>query len=204
MSRRDRRNPNATKGAPPSGPLRLAMRDAALALLLSAFTGMPWVPVQAQSSSSENAVKAAFIYNFAKFVDWRPEAFVNDDTPFTICIWGTDSLKGALALLADKTVRRRPIRVRHLPSDATARGCQIVYVSRSATRNLRTSLRRVSGTHILTIGDTPHFAERGGIINLLRRGDRIGFAINLEAARASELAISAKLLRLAKIVGKTK
>lgn len=154
----------------------------------------------AQNGSAENALKAAFIYNFVKFIEWPPEAFPNDDAELTICIWGADTLKGALGPLDGKPARSRRIHVRHLPDKISVAGCHIVYVSRDEAGRLKQALARVGRKHILTIGDMPRFAARGGVINLFKAEDRIRFEINLEAARASGLTISSRLLSLARVV----
>ena len=170
-------------------------------MLLSAILASVGVSiVGAQSGPAEHAVKAAFIYNFAKFIKWSPEAFSRDENALTICIWGPDTLNGALAPLADKTVHDRRIAVRHLAEESKVAGCQIVYVSRAAAARLDQALTKVSGKHILTVGDMPRFADRGGIINMYKTQERVRFEINLEAARTSGLSISSRLLDLARIV----
>lgn len=171
-------------------------RRAAALLLCIGFAST----AAAQDESAENAVKAAFIFNFVKFIEWPPDAFSQDDADLTICIWGTDTLKGALAPLAGKSVNHRQIQLRHLSRKTSVTGCHIVYVSRDESGRLKQALNRVSGRHILTIGDTPQFASRGGTINLFKAKDRIRFEINLDAARESGLTISSRLLSLARVI----
>lgn len=106
----------------------------------------------------------------------------------------------AIGRLAGKKIQKSTIQVRQLANTETVVGCQIVYVSQSASEDLAGALRRVSRKSVLTVGNVASFAERGGIINLLRTGNRIRFEINVEAARLSGLKFSSKLLRLAKII----
>ena len=157
-------------------------------------------PAAAETRPTENALKAAFIYNFLKFIEWPAEAFPHSDSELTICIWGADTLDGALAPLAGKPVRHRQIRIRHLSDKTSVTGCHIVYVSRDEAGRLQQALARVGRKHVLTIGDMPGFAARGGAINLFKAEDRIRFEINLDAARTSGLTISSRLLSLARVV----
>lgn len=154
----------------------------------------------ARSEFSEIAVKAAFIYNFAKFIRWPADRFKPGESAFTICMWGRGPMGSAIGRLAGKKIQNSTIQVRQLANTETVVGCHIVYVSQSASENVAEALRRVSRINVLTVGNVATFAERGGIINLLRTGNRVRFEINVEAARLSGLKFSSKLLRLAKII----
>jgi YfiR/HmsC-like len=156
-------------------------------------------PAVARIVSPENAVKAAFVYNFAKFVDWPAAAFADRDAVLNLCILGRDGLADALKGLDGKTVGDRRIAILRLES-GDAVNCHMVYVGRSEVAALDAVVKRISRRHVLTIANTPSFATRGGIINLYTAGDRVHFEINVAAARRAGLRLSARLLELAKIV----
>ncbi len=150
---------------------------------------------------SEYAVKAAFVYDFAKFVNWPQHAFKNDSSPITICVLGVNPFGDALSqLVSGKSVDGRAFTVEY-PQDASAAGnCRIVFVSSSERDRLPQILVRLGRAGALTVGDTDGFAKRGIMINLFLDGDRVRFKINPGAAARAGIGISSKLLSLATIV----
>lgn len=183
---------------PKSSPHRRAILSVLGVLLLQVFVP---VEVRAQAPPSEAAVKAAFVYNFAKFVEW-PAAREARSGRLHLCIWGAEPLGGALNGLAGKPVRKWTIEVRSEAHSTGTAGCDIVFVGNTLTRaEAEAALKQSSVPGTLTIGDRPDFAAAGGVINMYRSGARIRFEVNLTAARQAGLRISAKLLRLAKIIG---
>ena len=152
-----------------------------------------------QPASAEYQVKAAFLYNFAKFVVWPPQAFPSPDSPFTICLAG-DPFEGAL----DRTVQgelldRRPLMVRRIIPAEDLRGCQMIYVAPNERRS-EEIINAAANSPILTVGETDDFINEGGIIHFVKSGSRIHFQINPDAAERASLRVSARLLRLADIV----
>jgi hypothetical protein len=142
-------------------------------------------------------LKAAFIYNFAKFVQWPPSGFPQDNAPLVIGVLAHDRLTEALELLSGKSVQGKTIVVRKGGSLDDLKNCQIAVLSGSNW----TSLGPLTNLPILTISDEAgNFSRLGGIINLITVEDHIRFEINLEAARRSGLTISSQLLKLAIIV----
>ncbi len=153
-----------------------------------------------QPASAEYQVKAAFLYNFAKFVEWPPQAFPSPDSPFTICLAG-DPFEGAL----DRTVQgelldRRPLMVRRIIPAEDLRGCQMIYLAPNENRRSAEIIDAAVNSPILTVGETDSFINEGGIIRFVRSGGRIHFQINPDAAERASLRVSARLLRLADIV----
>ncbi len=149
----------------------------------------------------EYQVKAAFLYNFSKFVDWPPQAGGNPDKPFTICVLGDDPFRGGLeAIVKGQTVNGKGFAVRHIKKIEDARGCRIVFISSSEKDRVRQILTALRGSGVLTVGDTAGFAEMGGVINFILVDNRVHFEINLDAAKVQRLKISSRLLRLAQIV----
>jgi len=158
--------------------------------------------VRAQSEQpGEYQLKAAFLFNFAKFVDWPPGTFATADSPFTICILGQDPFGHELEdSLRGKTIATRPILVRRCQSDAEARACQILFVSRSQNRQMPDILQGLRGINVLVVGESEGFAAGGGTIEFVLEQDHIRFRINPDAAARAGLTISSKLLALATIV----
>jgi hypothetical protein len=163
----------------------------------------PMVPAYAEDRApTEHEVKAAFLYSFAKFVEWPPDAFGGDDKPFVITILGDDPFGEILeAAVRGKTIRDRRLVVRTVARAEDADGSQILFIGDSETEQLPRILKLVDRAAILTVGDMDHFAERGGVVNFRMENNRIRFEINLVAAERARLKISSQLLKLARIVG---
>jgi hypothetical protein len=158
------------------------------------------MPAHSQSVSKENLLKAAFVFNFIKFVEWPDKYFGNSDTPIKLCIWGDSALDGALDTLSKKTAKKRSIQILYTRKIRAVAICHVLFVSESDRDPLQTIIRLTTGKSILTVSDIPDFAKRGGIIGLFRSEERMRFAINVDAARQSGLRISSQLLELGKIV----
>lgn len=148
----------------------------------------------------EYAVKAAFLFNFAKFVEWPADAFSGAASPIVICVLGEDPFGDALGSLKGKTANGRPIVIRYAATLGELERCHLLFISSSEKANLPKILQTAKGWSILTVGDMNGFAQNGGIINMVKGESRVGIEINLEAAQRSRLKISSKLLALAKIV----
>jgi YfiR/HmsC-like len=172
----------------------------AVSLCLSLAMG-----ANAQSSdspeSSEYLIKAGFIYNFAQLVQWPATAFSQEDSPIVIGILGTDPF-GAIIdrVIENKKLAGRTLVVKRLKRGAAVKDCNILFVSSSEAAHLDEVIQSTKGMPILTIGETPGFAVRGGIINLTLEGNRVRFEVNIEAAKQANLNISSRLLALARIV----
>ena len=149
----------------------------------------------------EYEVKAAFLFNFAKFVEWPAGAFPKNDSPFVIGVLGDDPFDHDLEkAVKDKKVKDRKIVIKRFKRISDLENCQILFVSSSEKDRLAAIFKKVNSKPILTVGDVSGFARRGGVINLIRRDKTIGFEINPKAADKAGLKISSQLLRLAKIV----
>jgi hypothetical protein len=147
------------------------------------------------------AVKTAFLFNFAKFIEWPPSSFASPQSPYTICILGQDPFGQLLDdSLQGKVIGNRPTAVRRLKDKAEARGCQMVFVSSSENTHLSEILEGLKGASVLLVGETSGFAAAGGTIEFTLEDDHVRFIINSDAADRSGLRFSSKLLALAKIV----
>ena len=167
---------------------------------LSPFTGGSSVTYADSESYEESQVKAAFLYNFAKFVIWPQETFPDSISPMTVCILGKDPFGSALEALKEKKVQERHLSIRRVAKIEEIERCNVLFVSESEKDNLAAIFVAARKRHVLTVGDMQGFAQAGGIINLFTRESRIRFEINTDAAERSSLKISSKLLRLGEIV----
>lgn len=150
----------------------------------------------------EYEVKAAFLFNFAQYVEWPAEAFQSPATPIIIGILGDDPFGEALdRIVRGETVRNRPIAIHRSRQIENLKHCHLLFVSKSERGRLARVFATLVGKHCLTVGETDRFAHNGGIINFRQQGANVRFEINLGAARQTGLTISSKLLRLASIVG---
>ncbi len=152
------------------------------------------------SGFDEYAVKAAYLYNFAKFVEWPPGAFPTTDSSLMICIAGDNPFGVALAALHGKLVESRPVEVRHIPAATGLDRCHVVFIGRAEQGRLKTVLAKLARLPILTVSDISDFAQAGGMIGLFEAEQRIRFNINITAARQANLKLSSQLLKLATIV----
>ncbi|MDD5564970.1 MAG: YfiR family protein [Thermoanaerobaculaceae bacterium] len=152
-------------------------------------------------AAPEYAVKAAFVYNFAKFVEWPKRAPAALAPALRICVLGADPFGGVLdEIVAGKTIGERTMAVARVERVSETAGCAVVYVSASEGPRLRSVLAAFRGRPVLTVGDTDGFAEAGGIIGLFLEDNRVRFEINVEAADEAHLTISSRLLNLGRLV----
>ena len=149
----------------------------------------------------EYQVKAAFLYNFAKFVQWPPGAFTSSSEPIAICIIGRNLFGSTLGdMVENKTVGGRPLAVRRLPDTQHAGKCQILFVGASEGKRVPALLEPLKGASILTVGETRDFTAMGGVMSFKLDGTHVRIQVCLGAAERAQLQISSKLLSLAEIV----
>lgn len=172
----------------------------AIALLL--FFAAERQPTGAQSrTAGEYEVKAAFLYNFAKFIDWPDGSFAGSRAPFSICVLGADPFGSTLdSALREKTIGSHPVTLARLQDATQARRCQMVFVSSSESRRLSEIEDRLRGASVLLVGDFPGFASAGGALQFIIEDNRVRFLINTDAAQRAGLRLSSKLLSVARVV----
>ncbi len=178
---------------------------ASLFFLLVFFWGVSWGSVSALQAQSrpqgEYDVKAAFLYNFAKFVDWPKEALPNEHSAIRVGVLGKDPFGEALErVAAGKMINGRPLQVVQARTLAELRTCQIVFVSSSEEGRLTEIMMSLRGATVLTVGESGDFAPRGGAIQFTIDDNKIRFTINVDAAERAHLKFSSKLLSLAKVI----
>lgn len=167
-----------------------------LFLLFVLLTSASSNEVKAQAAN-EYQVKAAFILNFAKFVDWPSDAF-GDGGVLVVGIVGDDPFGGALDQLNGNTANGRRLRIRRFRRGDDLRGCQILFISNSEGRQLGKIIDSIRGASVLTIGEMQHFNQSGGMIRFVIHNNKVRFEINAAAAGQARLRISSKLLALSK------
>jgi hypothetical protein len=162
----------------------------------------------AQDGSSEinreYAIKAAYLYQFARYVEWPPNAFANETAPLIIGVLGTDPFGGVLDEIArSKRIEGHTIVIRRFASMADYTPCHILFIASSVSPEEKAAaIQKARGSAVLLVGEEPGFADEGGMINFFMDENKIRFEINTENAKQDRLKISSKLLSLAKIVGR--
>ena len=154
--------------------------------------------------SREYTIKAAYIYQFGRYVEWPAQAFANEHAPLVIGVLGADPFGNLLEEISrTKRIGDRPIVIRRFASAAEYSYSHILFVPASVDQEQKTRiLQKLQGVPTLIVGEEPGFAERGGTINFFLDENKIRFEINTEVARRDQLKISSKLLSLAKIVSR--
>ena len=165
--------------------------------LLSLF----WIEAQAQAPTfKEYEVKAVFLFNFIQFVEWPGKAFPAADTPLTIGVLGEDPFGDILEqTIQGETIKHRKINLQRSRRFEDLKTCHLLFISKSEEGRLPQILREMAATGALTVGESDHFCRLGGVINFVTEKNKVRFEVCLAAAERSDLKMSAKLLKLAKI-----
>lgn len=174
------------------------LRAAAIRLLCGVMLLLTLTP--AHAAPSEYELKAAFIYQIARFVEWPspPEPFTG--ASLRLCVLGGNPFGPALETIRGKPVDERRMEISLLDMNADTRECNMLFIAAPAEKHLERIVAISRGTGMLTIGDTQGFSQRGAIINFFLENGKIRFEINLEASRRAGLKISSQLLKLARII----
>ncbi|HWD90756.1 MAG TPA: YfiR family protein [Verrucomicrobiae bacterium] len=153
---------------------------------------------RAQDQHTEYQIKAAFLFNFAKFVDWPPGAFSATNSPIIIGVFGKNVFgKDLENTIRDKTVNNRRFQFITVASAAEGLKCHILFISPSEKDNLKKILDGLHNASVLTVSETDQFINAGGMINFVIEDNKIRFQISDDAAKKAGLRISSKLLSLA-------
>ena len=169
-----------------------------LAIALVVFTAAGGSVGQALD---EYQMKAAFLYNFAKFVEWPADSFKGSTDPIVSCVLGESPFSGALERAANgRAIGDRTFLIRHILDPQEAGRCQILFISSTERRRPRAIFKAINRSGILTVGEVDVFISEGGIANFKVDSGKIRIQINVEAAERQGLRISPKLLSLAQIV----
>lgn len=149
------------------------------------------------SAPSEYQLKAAFLYNVARMIDWPDK---DNKRAFVICIIGENPFGDALDSIKNRDIKKRPLQFIANITIGQAGQCDILFVSQAAQDLLGNILAQVERKHIVTISDNSDFTARGGMVGLIKVGERINIEVNLRAVKNANISVSSRLLTLAKIV----
>lgn len=175
-------------------------RSFMMALIVAGSLSLATPTLRAQTPVSERQVKAAFLFNFIKFVTWPAESFHSPDEPMTLCVIGNEPIGEDLQrLLTANSAKSRPLKMERVDESQSFRRCHVVFFGSDQVRQ-REFLTAIAGLPILTVGEAGQFGRWGGIITFVMDNDRVRFEINQDAADRARLKISSKLLSLARSV----
>jgi hypothetical protein len=157
---------------------------------------------RAQSPAvGEYQIKAAFLFNFAKFVEWPSGSVAAAPAQFRICVLGRDPFGEELRhIVTEKTVNGRKLEIDYMADPRGSRMCQILFIASSEKIRAPQILELLRGSAALTVGDTEGFARQGVMINFVLENDRVQFEVNRTAIEVAGLKISSRLLSVAKLV----
>jgi len=156
---------------------------------------------QTGQNAKEAQVKAAYLYNFTKFVYWNPVSDSANSSPLTIGVIRADDIAALLEEYTRSTSAKSGIRIKRFDSwDSDLQGCELVYIGQAPKDRIHLLLSRLKGKKVLTVSDLYGFARQGGMIGFFQEEGRIKIEINLSEIADSGLAISAKLIEVARII----
>ncbi|MBI5890037.1 MAG: YfiR family protein [Nitrosomonadales bacterium] len=157
------------------------------------------VCIEAQAApTGEYEVKAAFIHNIAKFVEWPAAA--TGAGKLRLCILGDDPFGGNINVLRGKQIGRLVWEVTRINAFADMKSCQVLFISASGHDGIGQIRKHINGSAVLTVGDTRGYAEQGVMVNFYLEENKVRFEINRAAAARAGFRIDSKLLRLGRIV----
>ena len=171
-----------------------------LILAVSVFTPNSTSEAEGEKGLSEYELKAVFLYNFAKFVEWPAGAFPDERAPIVVGVVGDDPFNGTLDAVVGKSANGHQVAIRRLRASEDLRSCHMLFVSSSERKRLAQIVASIDGASVLTVGEMDGFARNGGMITLAMEDNKVTFEINAATARRARLKISSKLMSLARRV----
>ena len=183
-----------------------------IGLVLAGLLLLPSITLRAQQTETpdqlppemrEQLVKAAYIYNFAKFTTWPPNTFPPLDEAVSLCIVGQDPIGKVAANLEEKTVQERTVDVKYVVWADEVISCNIVFIGLKSADRMQKLFSILQNRPVLTISDMPSFAENGGMLGLIEERGHINFEVNQVAINNAGLRVSSRVLQLAKSVRKS-
>jgi hypothetical protein len=155
-----------------------------------------------RAESLELQVKAAFLFNFAKFVEWPTDSrSAGASGSLAFCVFGDEALFSALTQsLVGKTINGRALIARQVGGPRGVQRCDIAFIGSAEKKRMDEVLDGFAGAGVLSISDLNQFARHGGMIEITRNADKFAFAVNIDAVNRNGLRISSKLLQLAEVV----
>jgi YfiR/HmsC-like len=184
----------ARYGRAQSGGFRRALNLVCLAVLLAFDRGLAADP----TPLAEHQIKALYLYNLTKYMEWPADAFASTNAPFTIGLMaGTDLRGDLLEITKGKVIGGREILVRFIERTQDVKSCQLIFLESGDRRNLALALNAAKDLPVLPVGVSEDFINSGGIIIFSRKDNKLKLRIDLNAARRARLTVSAKLMAVA-------
>lgn len=173
-----------------------AWRHPTVFIAILAFLHLPLLQAQ-QPRASEFQVKAAYLFNFGRFVKW-PSGTLDKTDSFVVCVLGQDPFGPTLdSILAGEKLDGKPLVARRISTPQDAGTCRILFISSTEESHLKEILLALDESGVLTVSDIPAFSRRGGMIQFVLEGDRVRFEINLTKTETAKLTVSSELLKVA-------
>lgn len=187
---------------PGQGNRRALASRTMLAAIALAWGLLPVPVTRAQiAKPTDYEVKAAYLYNFGRFVEWPAKVTAAKTGAFSICVLGEDPFGPALdATLAGEKIGNQKVVARRVSSPHESADCQILFISASEANRLNKIIDSLDKTAVLTVSDIPQFSQHRGMIQLVLEGSRIRFEVNLTATQRAGLTLSSELLKVATAV----
>ena len=183
-----------------SAARRLSLWGLTLGLMLSLAVSA----VKAEEGvASETQMKAAFLVNFAKYVDWPAKESTSTNPPIVVAIFGDDKVVNEFSEMVQggRFINGRPLAMKRINSEEEIkRECEILFIGTSERHRVSSILGKVKGASILTVSESEDFLDKGGVIKLIRKDRNIRLGVNLNAAGQARLRISSNLLSVADVV----
>lgn len=177
------------------------MRSAGRCLMAFALIAILLVSRATAQTLSEQQIKAGFLLNFTRFVEWPPKAFAAHETQIVLCIVDEPSIFTALAgSVSGMNVDRRAVSVRQMKWNEDLRSCNVLFLSLKNERHTARVLQSLHGSSILTVGEQENFLESGGMIRFLVQENHVKMDLDLDAAAAEQLKVSARLIAVSHLV----
>ena len=185
-----RRKARCTRRSPPW---------AAAVILVWTLVAVPCLWAQGPKPTDYD-VKAAYLYNFGRFVEW-PDSVATKSDSFNVCVLGQDPFGPALdATLAGETIGGKNVTARRISSPQEAVNCRILFMSSEEGNRLSKIMEALDKGSVLTVSDMPQFSQRGGMIQFVLEGKKVRFEVNLTAVQRAGLTLSSELLKVATTV----
>ena len=181
-------------------------RSGLLPLLMAIAWGLLAIPsaIAQSQKPTDYQVKAAYLYNFGRFVEWPEKGTTAQRDAFTICVLGEDPFgRGLDATLAGEAMGNQRVVARRISSPQMAVDCQILFISSSEANRLNKIIEALDKNAVLTVSDIPQFSQRQGMIQFVLKENRIRFEVNLTATQRAGLTLSSELLKVATVVRKS-
>jgi hypothetical protein len=181
----------------------MILKSSASLALVVAVVAAPLLT--AQAGPKEQKIKAAYLYNFIKFIEWPDNAYSGAGAPINICVLGDENFDGILEkAVSGKEVKGRSVSVKVLGAGAAVPGaadCQVLFVAASEGGRTGEVTGALGGSPVATVGESDGFATAGGVLNFAIDGGKIKVELNMGAAEKAGLKVSGKLQQVATAVG---